>query len=378
MISIGLEHVYLLELLKAALFNCEPVIPNDADWNKILSAAKTQCLVPLLRPYVPETYYNEWNKISYQYQAHYMQMIYTQNSLIQLLNQNRVPYVILKGTSSAIYYPNPLLRAFGDIDIYVSNDYIETILQILKANSYVYISNNDRHFEFEKNGIDIEIHSRFSCEYYKDIDQIVLIGLNNATTYKVNNYSFSGLPTYENGLVLLGHIMQHLKGSGIGLRQIIDWMMFVHNCLDDSAWETFFRQLAIEAGLENLAITVTFMCRKWLGLPNIITWCDKADEDIADQLLVFILDDGNLGQDRAPYESIKNSMNKEGGVRYLQRLGVASWPLAQKYVVFRPFAWLYQMIKYLYQGICGLMSGKKIFIKYKHKMSLEEIWKRLE
>ena len=43
-------------------------------------------------------------------------------------------------------------------------------------------------------------------------------------------------PPLENGLVLLGHINQHLE-EGLGLRQILDWALYVDKALDDDAWE---------------------------------------------------------------------------------------------------------------------------------------------
>ena len=61
-----------------------------------------------------------------------------------------------------------------------------------------------------------------------------------------------------NGLVLLDHVRYHLQG-GLGIRQIIDWMMFVHANLNDETWETGFAQLARGAGLETLAVTMTSM-----------------------------------------------------------------------------------------------------------------------
>jgi hypothetical protein len=155
-------------------------------------------------------------------------------------------------------------------------------------------------------------------------------------------------------------------------------MMFVHKEIDDSAWEKHFKKIAVDAGLEKLAKTVTFMCRKWLGLPDDITWCNDADEDVADQLIIRILDDANFGRDRALSENVKISMKRDGVFIYLQQAGVKNWPLAQKYAVFRPFAWIRQLFRYLCKLIFVQFSGKKVFMKDKHDMSIEELWERLD
>ena len=377
MISLDKEQIYLLELVKASLFGLTPEIPEDANWEKIFEAAKAQCIVPLLASCVPSEYKDKWNTITYQNKAHYMQMIYEQNALVKLLNDNGIPFAILKGTAAAIYYPNPLLRSFGDIDFYVTDNYFESVQILLENNGYHIIHNNERHYGYEKNGIEIELHNRFSCQHYNDIDHIVKNGLNHAVNYTICGNCFPGISTYENGIVLLGHIMQHLKEDGIGIRQFIDWMMFVHKELDDFAWDTHFNTLAKEAGLEKLALTATYICKEWLGLPNEITWCDNANEKLSEQLLIQILDDGNFGYKRAPFEIVKKSMKKEGVFKFLQKEGLSKWSLAQKYSFFRPFAWSYQLFRILFNGISGLFIGKKVFRSGKHKMSLKRLLKSL-
>lgn len=378
MITLDKEQTCLLELVKASLFSYSPTIPDGVNWEKVYELAKAQCIVPLLSNSVPSEYKKGWLDLSFQSKAHFMQLLFEQNSLVKLFNTNKIPFAILKGTAAAIYFPNPSLRTFGDIDLYVTKEFFVRARQTFENNGYITIENNDRHFEYTKNGIIIELHNKFSCDHYNDIDHLIHNSFRNISEYKINNFTFPGLPTYENGLVLLGHMMQHLKDTGIGFRQIIDWMMFVHSELDDSAWEKHFKKLAIEAGLEKLAITVTFMCRKWFGLPTDITWCNEADEDVVDQILFRIFDDGNLGHDRTASEAVKHSLKKEGSFKYLQTAGIANWPLAQKYAVFRPFAWLYQLFRYGGKGITGLFTGKKVFMKNKTNMSLEELWERLE
>lgn len=379
MFSIDLEQRCLLELLKASLFCTTPELPDKVNWEKIFVLARSQCVVPLIASYVPREFRDNWLNLTYQNKAHYMQLIHEQNSLVQLFKNNNIPFAILKGTAAAIYYPNPSLRTYGDIDFCVSNDFFDSAKSLLDNANYSFISNNERQFVYKKNGIEFELHLKFSSKHYKNnIDHIVLNGLANFQIYKVANNAFPGLSTYENGIVLLGHILQHLKESGIGLRQIIDWMMFVHQELDDTSWEKHFRRLALEAGLEKLAITVTYMCKKWFQLPDSITWCDKADEDAANRLLIQIFEDGNFGLDRAPYEIIKKSIRDEGAFKYLQRSGMLNWPLANKYIIFKPFAWFYQLCRYACIGISGLFNGKKIFSKTSHTMSLEELLKRLE
>ena len=126
MVKLDLEQQSIIELLKASLFGTTPVIPENVDWERIFELAKAQCVIPLIASYVPSEYRNEWISISYQNKAHFMQLIHEQNSLINLFNDNNIKFAILKGTAAAIYYPNPSLRSFGDIDFYVSKEFFDS------------------------------------------------------------------------------------------------------------------------------------------------------------------------------------------------------------------------------------------------------------
>lgn len=50
---------------------------------------------------------------------------------------------------------------------------------------------------------------------------------------------FLMLPPLANGMVLLVHLAQHLK-TRLGIRQVIDWMLFVKNELNNEFWDHSF------------------------------------------------------------------------------------------------------------------------------------------
>ena len=97
-------------------------------------------------------------------------------------------------------------------------------------------------------------------------------------------------PPLENVLVLLEHINQHLE-KGLGLRQILDWALYVDKALDDDTWEHTFAPVVHRLGLDRLAITVTRMCQLYLGLRPDITWCASADEKVCDSLMKGLMQD---------------------------------------------------------------------------------------
>ena len=139
MVSIDVEQICLLELIKAALFNSVPEIPNNANWEKILETAKSQCIVSLIASVVPNEHSSEWTKMSCQSKAKFIKLLYEQTSLINMFKNNDIPLIILKGTATSIYFPVPSARTFGDIDLFVPNDFADSARKLLEENGYVLI-----------------------------------------------------------------------------------------------------------------------------------------------------------------------------------------------------------------------------------------------
>ena len=144
--------------------------------------------------------------------------------------------------------------------------------------------------------------------------------------------------------------------GGLGLRQILDWMVFADKVLDDRFWNAEFAPLLRELGLETLAVTVTRMCQMYLGLRTDITWCAGADETLCQELMEYLFDQGNFGRklqhgtNRAV--TIFSSIGDLGTLfRILQHHGCNNWRALGRYPFLKPFAWLYQLIRYFIQGL---------------------------
>ena len=350
----------LLELLKASLFGHEPSFPDDTDWDAVLQEAVDQTVVALAAPFVPETEADKWRIPSAQNTAHFLRVIYAQTALIGLFEKAGIPVVVLKGSAAAMYYTEPLRRAMGDVDFIVPPASFDEARGILEENGYLSGGDygDDRDYNYIKSGIVFELHHHYSDEGW-DIEPLILEGLSMAQTRSVCSNSFPALPDAINGLVLLDHVRHHLYG-GLGLRQIIDWMMFVHSMPEESL-KTEFLPLAREAGLYKLACVMTKLCKKWLGMPDKVDWCEEADEKTSEQLLEAVFTSGNFGRkdpyEYRPMEALTMSVREDGLFKALQDAGLANWKAAQKYRFLRPFAWIYQLFRYIFRGIKAFFKG---------------------
>lgn len=311
---IDINQKVLLELLKASLFEIEPVFPEHVDWDAVKVEAKAQTVVALASKAVPAEYVSQWKDYALQSMTQFVRVMHGQTQLVNLLEQAGILVVILKGTAAAMYYPEPFRRAMGDVDFLVPQDKFEDTARLMEVNGYnpfndlqnqLGTSNRPRHIEFENDGIEYELHHHFSG-FGIDIENTIINGLERVETEEIGGLSFPVLPVMENGLLLLAHVAFHLSSSELGLRQVIDWMLFVHQKLDDEIWKCCFCELAEQAGLRKLAVALTRLCRDYLGLPGKYSWCEEADEQVVSELLDLIYERGNFGRKVLDHYNIEN------------------------------------------------------------------------
>lgn len=352
----------VLKLMQAAIWGTEAhICINEAIYEEVKKQAVIALPAYILSSLdIPDALYEEWNKEILRQIAHNMQCKYTQATLPVTM-----PYTILKGTSASQYYPHPDLRTMGDIDIITKHeDYQKACDMLLNGGfqeNFTHANNEaDRHRSFFKNGITVENHFYFTilndpnkAEY---MDNLILENINESHT----------LPDMVNGLVLLEHVNQHLE-DGIGLRQIIDWMMFVDKCLPDEKWPEFYK-MAINIGLHKFAIIITRMCEIYLGLSE-RAWCADAEIELCEQLMDYILSCGNFGNKRISDEDISENAfayarTLKATYKLLQTQGLTNWKIVKKHKILKPFAWIYQLCRYAIRGIKREQAAQKIINEY--------------
>ncbi len=273
-----------------------------------------------------------------------------------------VPYVILKGTEAAKYYPHPQYRTMGDIDIMTNREGFEKAQQELLDNEYQIIAESDREIVFARNGVHIELHRYFASlndpRKAQYLDNLIIGNINSSHS----------LPDMVNGLVLLEHISQHME-HGLGFRQIIDWMMFVDKCLPDERWPEF-KMLAQNIGMEALAVVTTRMCEMYLGLPK-RHWCTEADEKLCEQLMNYVDACGNFGNKKTTDSDISENVFSyargfKATIKFLQKRGLENWKAARNYSILRPFVWIYQANRYIFKGLRRKNATAKICSEYQN------------
>lgn len=370
--------ISLLSQIKVSLFGGEYDSPLEGDYVIVLKEAEAQRVLALVSDSIQAA---DSIQMVLQTKAYYMKTVYEQSRLVTLFEDNGIPLVILKGTAAAMYYPKPYLRAMGDVDFIVPYEKFDEARSVMDANGYAFRRDfgDDRDYEYIKNDVVLELHHHFSKDSV--VEKYVQDGIKSSVTGCVTGSSFPCLPPAENGLVILEHIRHHFKSSGLGLRHLIDWMMYAHSVLNDEFWNDTFQPMTKAAGLERFAIVLTATCKKWLGLPDDYCWCQGVDDDLMDQTIELFLTNGNFGRKLesrgTKVEKVSAELKSKGRFRYLQSTGEMTWTALKKHPWLRPFAWVYQSCRFAKRGVVALFRNKGFKKELEDGLAKGEYYRKL-
>ncbi|MBR0376893.1 MAG: nucleotidyltransferase family protein [Lachnospiraceae bacterium] len=369
-----------IEIIKEALSGGAADLSAEPDWWAIYKDMSQQAVAPLgyeiykkrKGSFNDTDLDREWSQsVIEQYNSWYM-LMYCQQELVNLLSSAGFDFAIMKGMANAVLYPVPELRKSGDIDFLVREDEYESVYQLLLDNGYSKTEELDKaeyHVVLTKDDVVFELHKRpggtkmdGSPESQALID-FFSQGLDNVGYVEVDKYYFPVLPTLQKGMTLLIHFAGHMR-EGVGIRHLLDWMVYAEHYLSDQYWEEYFCAEAEKVHLKDLAKVMTKVCQKCFGLNNELTWCRDADSSSCRRLLEYLISEGDFGK-KGAFENrgIKLMSESQGLIGFLGRLNYSSkysMPAARKNLLLRPFAWVYQIMRYLHIGLVRGNPLKKL------------------
>ena len=376
---ISLNEKALLQVIGAVLLNEELPAPESLDWDAILQEARAQAVVGLIIEKAPKELGDTLRAEDDKLKAKFARMLLCQTQLVTLFRSAGIPLVILKGMAAAMYYTKPTARMMGDVDFLVPQERFRDAMQLMEANGFhtrdTITYENPRHVSYHKGGFEYELHHHFSS-FGLDLEPILTDGLSRAVTHAIAGREFPALPNPENALVLLAHVRQHLLESGLGLRQIIDWMQCL-KCLTEE--ETAQLQAyAKETGLYTLACTINQICNHHLGTS--FDWGETVDAETEEAFLEHLFERGNFGKKfgvNRPVEAVSLSIRQLGLFPYLQSMGMHHWKAAQRHAFLRPLAWMHTVGRYAKKGTGLLRTRGGVRSQLSSGMKIDSLLKKL-
>ena len=378
----NLQQSEISDIIKSALRNGELKvdIAESVDWNKVYEVFHYHRITPLVsnildKLQIDETVLKRWREENLKFHRYNAIAYSVQQEICDAL-EGQVPYVILKGTAVAVYYPVPQNRTCGDIDVLVAAESFDKAVDILKSKGFEFPGNDPslRHTAARKSGIRIELHVYFGNNQGSAIDKKISGALNASVVAHIDKFSFRMLPDFENGLVILEHLEHHIL-AGLGIRQTLDFIMYVDRVLDDEFWDTKFKSAAEDLHLDTLAKTIARIGQIYFDIGESAKWCRDADLDLCEKVFTMIFEFGHTNP------SLKALNKGRGGIvkrlKYEQRSGLLNWNAAKKHKALRPFAWIYGGMRHVYLLANDKNARNRFTSDIKESRSQLELAKRL-
>ena len=157
----------LLSLLACNLFNrpiSSELSQKSVDWQAVFSESKSQTVTRIVYQAVkdlpvPEDLFKKWDSTATTVLANNIRVLHSHAVTHEIMTGNAIPYVILKGFSSAFYYPISMDRGMGDVDFLVPTEYLERAGDILVEEGFTpWNEEHISHIVYRKQQMHLEMH----------------------------------------------------------------------------------------------------------------------------------------------------------------------------------------------------------------------------
>lgn len=282
-------------------------------------------------PFLPEAcrpseeLFSEMHRMSVANVRMHARMNAVLTEVTTLLRKAEIPSLLLKGQGLASLYPIPHSRQCGDIDLYVSKDYQDELLSLVRQwKKASHLVNSEKHLSFDYDGVCVELHYGTEHFYTPKVDKayqrwslnnleyVLLIfmhprGFQQPLTakevedrycrYIEVNGEIILIPCVEfDAIYLLHHLWNHFISSGIGLRQICDWCLFMRRYssqLETKKMRTLLTTFAFFPVWNLFAsFAVRYMGMEWKDFP----FAEPVEDAKVEKLMEIIWQEGNFGR----------------------------------------------------------------------------------
>ncbi len=384
----------LLQLLGKALFQKTPAAFPEIDWAAVHEEAQMQAVAPLTLDaadalgIMPKAVKEQWFPNALTCIVKQERLLAEQRKVITILEQNQIPCVILKGSSSAMWYPNPGLRVMGDIDLLVEPAHQQKAVEILQENGYgeVWEKEHHCHFTLAKGDVVVEVH-REPNGFFINKDSHIADRLNTFFADALQRRQIlSNLPILaddQQAVVLIIHKLEHFVSGGLGLRQLCDWAVFVDKRLTPERWSCLEPILA-DCGLLYFTGIITRVCVDYLGLPpEKAPWAAGSDKVLAGEVMEQIFACGNFGRKNSEYgqryfTDVHSSNRITSFIRVVISASKQHWPICKKYPILVPIAPFVAYGKYLRLRKEGKRSALQPIKLYQSSKAKQQLYRELK
>ena len=302
-------------LLRAGLWNEVPArdcFTSGTDWEALYRLAAAQTVVPLvtdginrlpreLLPAEPERLDPFIGSLVSTAKRNHRLDAFIPKLFTEL---GDIPAVLVKGQSLAVDYPDPERRQPGDIDLLVHPSSYEAAKAALlpKATGVEEEAAGILHQPLLFHSIEVEIHGSISTLLSRKLDRKLAALLEEQFDGRPHPEVALGearVPVPEagfNAVYIFVHFLKHYWSGGVGLRQVIDWIIFV------SVHKRDIHPVLLEIQLKDLGLlglwkVFTGFAQEYLGCPmEKLPLATAPDPRKNDRIWRYIRRRGNFGK----------------------------------------------------------------------------------
>lgn len=303
-------------LLQMAIWNQPRAIDGAIDWQAVMRLAEHHATVTLLSDLAskmpvdqqPDAEMLGWMKNQMRSNLFFhMRLKQILLQAVSMLRDRGIEPVLLKGFSLAQYYPNPNLRQFGDIDLFVGLEKFHEACAMLRSmpGSYNWgvILDSGRHFNIEFGDYSLEIH-RVSSEIEEEEENAKYMEIERQGLF-VNSREVDlegarlRIPSIEFTVFFtFYHAWHHFLTTGVGWRQLCDLALVLHTYHDQ------INATQLQHDLESLNLmqpwqAFGYLIVHQLGLPEVeMPFYNVRMRRKASKLYDHIMEEGNFGRNQ--------------------------------------------------------------------------------
>ena len=387
----------MIKLVARQLFGAESECSPEADWPAILSEAQAQAVFSLVFSYaervMPES--EEKSKLiqrKFRFSAENIRNLHYHVELHRFLESHDIPYVILKGQASSMYYPDPMLREMGDVDFLVRKEDMQKVDQLLVKEGFQKLDHaekNEHHWAYHRGREHWELH--WEAPGVPKNNHVVESFLSNIIEKRewvqTNEGGFFVPSSFHHGLVILLHMVNHMIGESIGIRHLCDWLVFENHLSEEEFIKTFAEPLQ-EIGLWTFAKVITQIGILYFGCDS-RSWCQDVESSLCEELLEDIIRGGNFGRKNpsrmTQRELIQHKRDRKITKGSLLRNGLGNihekakrdFPFCKKIPLLFPVGWVLVVARYYFKVFAGKRKNVVNITVYNDAVRRQKLYAKL-
>ena len=355
----------LITLLKDARLNrtSEPI---KLDYQKLFDLANQHQISALIYNQIynfddfPEEIKQRWKREALKINAFQTRKTMKILQVYRRFLKQGLNVLIVKGLVCRSLYSQPDNRQSNDEDLYVQKEEYEAVKDILLKNNFTVISESGDVTTFidPVSGLSIELHTAlFSLEskaygnYQRYFDQ----AFDECIVHSIDGVEVYSLEYTQHLLFLILHFVKHFFHGGVGIRQVVDIVMYSEAYGDKVDWDRLYDILK-DLNIYVLIVNLFAMAHDQLEFDytkiRVPEGIDKSDyQDLFDD----IMDAGIFGQsssERIHSATITLNTISDGKTSVLKSIFPSlkemqgKYKYLNKYPVLLPFAYLSRIVNY--------------------------------